>query len=124
MLVSVNFLGNPAAQKLMLEVFKTVSRQWRGIGIIEESGLQLRDRYTQFDAEKRFKLRVDKTQESSDCVSGLILQGLKKPDQCEAFGTKCTPDNPLGAPMVSSEGACAAYYRYRQRQGMPCLYSS
>jgi hydrogenase expression/formation protein HypD len=82
--------------------------------MIESSGLKLRDRYSKFDAEKRFNLKDHQTQESSDCISGLILQGIKKPTQCEAFGKKCTPENPLGAPMVSSEGACAAYYRYRQ----------
>jgi hydrogenase expression/formation protein HypD len=111
---SVSYAGNQTAQQLMIEVFETTSRQWRGIGMIESSGLKLRDRYSKFDAEKRFNLKDHQTQESSDCISGLILQGIKKPTQCEAFGKKCTPENPLGAPMVSSEGACAAYYRYRQ----------
>lgn len=111
---SVSYAGNQTAQQLMVEVFETTSRQWRGIGMIEESGLKLRDRYSKFDAEKRFNLKDHQTQESSDCICGLILQGIKKPTQCAAFGKKCTPENPLGAPMVSSEGACAAYYRYRQ----------
>ena len=111
---SVTYEGNQTSQQLIAEVFETTSRQWRGIGEIEESGLKLRDRYSQFDAEKRFDLQKHKIQESSDCISGLILQGIKKPSQCQAFGKKCTPENPLGAPMVSSEGACAAYYRYRQ----------
>ncbi|MEN9517551.1 MAG: hypothetical protein RLZZ381_139 [Cyanobacteriota bacterium] len=111
---SVSYAGNQTAQQLMAEVFETTSCQWRGIGLIEESGLKLRDRYRKFDAERRFDLRDHPTQESSDCISGQILQGIKKPTQCEAFGKKCTPENPLGAPMVSSEGACAAYYRYRQ----------
>lgn len=98
----------------MIEVFEGTSRQWRGIDEIEDSGLKLRDRYSQFDAEKRFQLKDHNANESSDCISGSILQGIKKPSQCQAFGKKCTPENPLGAPMVSSEGACAAYYRYRQ----------
>jgi hydrogenase expression/formation protein HypD len=105
----------------MIEVFETTSRQWRGIGMIESSGLKLRDRYSKFDAEKRFNLKAHQTQESSDCISGLILQGIKKPTQCKAFGKKCTPENPLGAPMVSSEGACAAYYRYRSQKGKNCI---
>jgi hydrogenase expression/formation protein HypD len=111
---SVSYEGNQRAKQLMAEVFETTSRQWRGIGEIEESGLKLRDCYSQFDAVKRFSFEEHKTLESSECISGLILQGIKKPSQCEAFGKKCTPENPLGAPMVSSEGACAAYYRYRQ----------
>ncbi|MEM7761501.1 MAG: hydrogenase formation protein HypD [Cyanobacteria bacterium P01_A01_bin.40] len=110
----VNFGGNRQAQQLMAEVFAKTSRQWRGIGEIEVSGLKLHDHYSQFDAEKRFQLTEQKTNEASECISGLILQGIKKPSQCKAFGKKCIPENPLGAPMVSSEGACAAYYRYRQ----------
>ena len=111
---SVSFAGNKTAQQLIAAVFETVPRQWRGIGTIDDSGLQLRAEYSQFDALNRFKLENHVSQESSDCISGLILQGIKKPHQCQAFGKSCTPENPLGAPMVSSEGACAAYYRYRQ----------
>jgi len=111
---AVSFVGNRTAQQLTAEVFEETRRQWRGLGNIEDSGLKLRDRYSQFDAEKRFQLKDHNICESSDCISGSILQGIKKPYQCQAFGKKCTPENPLGAPMVSSEGACAAYYRYRQ----------
>lgn len=105
--------GNDVAQTLMREVFTIVPRKWRGIGEIPKSGLGLRDRYTHFDAIKRFNLSTDTATESTECISGLILQGAKKPHECSAFGTRCTPEHPLGAPMVSSEGACAAYYRYR-----------
>lgn len=112
---SVSFEGNSTAQQLISTVFKTVPRQWRGIGNIDDSGLKLRDEYSQFDALNRFKLENHTTQKLSDCISGLILQGIKKPHQCKAFGKNCTPEHPLGAPMVSSEGACAAYYRYRSR---------
>ncbi len=111
---SVNFVGNRTAQQLILEIFETTSRQWRGIGEINNSGLKLKDEYTLFDASKRFKLKKYETKESSGCISGAILQGIKKPHQCPAFGKGCTPEHPLGAPMVSSEGACAAYYRYRE----------
>jgi len=111
---AVSFVGNQTAQQLTAEVFEETHRQWRGIGEIEDSGLKLCDRYRQFDAEQRFQLKEHNTCESSDCISGSILQGIKKPHQCQAFGKKCIPENPLGAPMVSSEGACAAYYRYRQ----------
>jgi hydrogenase expression/formation protein HypD len=111
---SVSLGGNKTAQKLVAEVFKTVPRQWRGIGIIPHSGLKLRQEYARFDALKQFKLEDRTKQESTDCISGLILQGIKKPHQCKAFGKNCTPEHPLGAPMVSAEGACAAYYRYRQ----------
>lgn len=111
---AVSFVGNRTAQQLTAEVFEETHRQWRGIGEIQDSGLKLRDRYSKFDAEQRFQLKDHNACESSDCISGSILQGIKKPNQCPAFGQKCTPENPLGAPMVSSEGACAAYYRYRQ----------
>ncbi|GAB4553772.1 MAG: hydrogenase formation protein HypD [Pleurocapsa sp.] len=112
---SVNLEGNQTAQELIAEVFTTIPRQWRGIGTISNSGLKLRPKYQQFDALERFKLHNITAQESPDCISGLILQGIKKPHQCPAFGQNCTPEHPLGAPMVSSEGACAAYYRYRQQ---------
>jgi hydrogenase expression/formation protein HypD len=116
--------GNDVAQTLMGEVFAIVPQQWRGIGEIPHSGLGLRDRYVNFDAIKRFNLSTHTATESTECISGLILQGVKKPHECSAFGTRCTPEHPLGTPMVSSEGACAAYYRYRQpryRQQPPMI---
>lgn len=105
--------GNAHAIALIREVFEVVPRKWRGIGEIPASGLGLRAAYAAFDAEKRFGVANYTAQESSECISGLILQGAKKPHECPAFGTRCTPEHPLGATMVSSEGACAAYYRYR-----------
>ncbi len=111
---SVSFEGNKIAQDLVNEVFTTAPCQWRGIGTINQSGLQLRPKYARFDAVSQLSLPNQSTFESPDCISGLILQGIKKPHQCPAFGNKCTDEHPLGAPMVSSEGACAAYYRYRQ----------
>lgn len=107
--------GNVAAQQLMREVFEVTSRKWRGIGEIADSGLALREKYRQYDAEQRFGLTKYQAEESSECVSGRILQGIKKPHDCPAFGTGCTPEHPLGATMVSSEGACAAYFHYRRR---------
>ncbi|MCT7985648.1 hydrogenase formation protein HypD [Laspinema sp. A4] len=112
---SVRKDGNQPAQNILKEVFEIVPRQWRGIGEIAQSGLNLQQKYAQFNAENRFDLTGIKSEESPDCMSGLILQGIKKPHDCEAFGKRCTPEHPLGAPMVSSEGACAAYYRYRQQ---------
>lgn len=110
----VTYQGNTAAQAILKQVYRTCDRNWRGIGLIPDSGWCLQDELAEFDAEKRFDVGSIKTQESDICISGLILQGLKKPPQCPAFGTLCTPQNPLGATMVSSEGACAAYYRYRR----------
>jgi hydrogenase expression/formation protein HypD len=106
--------GNRPAQTLIAKVFRVVHRRWRGIGEISQSGLALSERYAQFDAEVRFGVAGHTVEESSDCISGLVLQGLRKPLECPAFGTRCTPDHPLGATMVSAEGACAAYYRYRR----------
>jgi hydrogenase expression/formation protein HypD len=106
--------GNRPAQKIISEVFEVSPRTWRGLGPIPNSGLALREPYAAYDAEKRFTLTTREVHESSECISGLIMQGVRKPDQCPAFGTRCTPERPLGAPMVSSEGACAAYYRYRR----------
>ncbi|GAB4545710.1 MAG: hydrogenase formation protein HypD [Anaerolineae bacterium] len=105
--------GNLGAQRLMQEVFEIRGRKWRGIGEIPQSGYGLRAEYAQFDAEKRFEVASVTAEESAECISGLILQGAKKPNQCAAFGTRCTPEHPLGATMVSGEGACAAYYRYK-----------
>lgn len=104
--------GNRIAQKIIHDTFEPCDRQWRGIGMIPMSGWKLRPEYRDFDAEIKFNVQDIQTRESELCISGLILQGLKKPNQCPAFGRQCTPQNPLGATMVSSEGACAAYYRY------------
>ncbi|MFN7210015.1 MAG: hydrogenase formation protein HypD, partial [Aggregatilineales bacterium] len=106
-------VGNLRAIAKIRVVLVVVPLIWRGIGEIPASGLGLRDAYAAFDAEKRFGVADYTAQESGECISGLILQGAKKPYQCAAFGTRCTPEHPLGATMVSSEGACAAYYRYR-----------
>jgi len=111
---SVRREGNLPAQKLLREVFRVIPRKWRGIGEIQRSGLGLSDEYAAFDAEKRFGVADHRVEEPAECLSGLVLQGLKKPHECPAFGTRCTPEHPLGATMVSSEGACAAYYRYRR----------
>jgi hydrogenase expression/formation protein HypD len=108
--------GNAPAQALIKDVFEIVPRKWRGVGEIPQSGLGLREPYKRFDAERRFGVAHLTQDEPSVCISGLILQGLKKPHECPAFGTDCTPEHPLGATMVSSEGACAAYYRYRRVQ--------
>ena len=108
--------GNRPAQKTIAEVFEVGPRQWRGLGEIPESGFQLRGRFQKYDANLRFPFVGEPARESPECISGLILQGIKKPHECPAFAVKCTPENPLGAPMVSSEGACAAYYHYGRRQ--------
>jgi hydrogenase expression/formation protein HypD len=96
------------------EIFERIPRKWRGIGEIPASGLGLRERYAAFDAERRFQVSQITAEESHECIAGEVLQGHKRPHDCPAFGIHCTPDRPLGAPMVSSEGACAAYYRYRR----------
>ncbi|MBI3607156.1 MAG: hydrogenase formation protein HypD [Nitrospirae bacterium] len=105
--------GNASAQEMVREVFRVDRRMWRGIGEIPRSGLALRDEYAAFDALRRFDVGEAVTVEASECISGLVLRGVRKPNECPAFGGRCTPERPLGAPMVSSEGACAAYYRYR-----------
>jgi hydrogenase expression/formation protein HypD len=104
--------GNPFARKVIDEVYTVCDRKWRGIGTIPGSGLCIRDELAAFDAEKKFTVEGIQTEEPSVCIAGEILQGLKKPDECPAFGKECTPMNPLGATMVSSEGACAAYHKY------------
>jgi hydrogenase expression/formation protein HypD len=105
--------GNRPAQSLINQVFEPCDRAWRGIGVISQSGYRLRESYAHYDAELRFpEIQTIAPQESSVCISGLVLQGQKKPNECPAFGTQCTPQTPLGATMVSSEGACAAYYQY------------
>jgi hydrogenase expression/formation protein HypD len=107
--------GNPHARGLIRRVFCVVDRKWRGIGSIAHSGLGLTEEFAAFDAETRFDVAARSAEESPECISGLVLQGVKKPLECPAFGSRCSPEHPLGATMVSSEGACAAYYRYRRR---------
>ncbi len=110
---SVRREGNRAAQAVIERVFEVTDRAWRGIGVIPRSGYRLRAEFAEFDAELRFpQVQSIETRESPLCISGLVLQGIKRPDECPAFGKECTPQTPLGATMVSSEGACAAYYRY------------
>ena len=111
---AVTYEGNVRAQDMLRDVFTVTDRSWRGIGMIPASGWRLSDRYARFDAERRFDVSGIRTQESSLCRSGEVLQGLIKPNECEAFGVQCTPRSPFGAPMVSSEGACAAYYQFRR----------
>ena len=106
--------GNVPAQELIEKVFCVIPRKWRGIGEIPESGWGLTPEYQSFDAERRFDVVAESKEESSECISGLVLMGVKKPADCPAFGKVCTPEHPLGATMVSGEGACAAYYRYRR----------
>ena len=108
--------GNPTAVQLIREVFKIVPRKWRGVGKIAASGLGLRPPYADLDAETRFGVAGQVFEEASECISGLILQGRYKPTDCPAFGSRCVPEHPLGATMVSSEGACAAYYAYRRME--------
>ncbi len=104
--------GNIAARKLMSKVFEVCDRKWRGVGLIPNSGYKLRNEFRDYNAEHRFAIGSIDTMEPAICISGLILQGIKKPNDCPAFGTQCTPQSPLGATMVSAEGACAAYYNY------------
>ena len=113
---AVRRAGNPSAQAGVRAVFEVTRRTWRGIGEIPFSGLRLREGYSRFDAEKRFGLNLPLVEESKECIAGLVLQGLRRPNECPAFGTRCTPESPLGAPMVSSEGACAAYFQYGKRK--------
>ena len=110
----VTLEGNRPAQDLIKRVFESCDRKWRGIGMIPNSGWRLREAFAAFDAEQRFKVDEIVVEESPFCIAGEILQGLKKPVDCSAFGIQCTPETPLGATMVSSEGACAAYYQYRR----------
>ena len=104
--------GNVHAQRAIAEVFEVCDRPWRGIGVIPRSGLRLREAFAAHDAERRFEVAALEVVESDLCIAGEILRGRKKPRECEQFGTACTPEHPLGAPMVSAEGACAAYHRY------------
>jgi hydrogenase expression/formation protein HypD len=107
--------GNLAARAAVERVFEVTDRPWRGLGLIASSGLKLREAYAKYDAAGRFGAGFKPVEETTACISGLILQGLKKPHECPAFATQCTPEQPLGAPMVSSEGACAAYYHYGRK---------
>ena len=104
--------GNRLAQQTIQEVFEVSDRSWRGIGTIPQSGYEVKENYSTYNARKKFNLDLQSTKENPDCISGDIMKGLKKPFQCPMFGKKCNPEHPLGAPMVSSEGACAAYYHY------------
>ena len=114
---AVTDAGNTVAQQALEDVFVVTDRQWRGIGMIPQSGWTLSPRYAEFDAELKFGVGRLRVQESAECHSGEVLQGLIKPNQCPSFGTTCTPRTPLGATMVSSEGACAAYYQFRRLAG-------
>jgi len=107
--------GNPAARALVREAFMVVDRNWRGLGPIPGSGLGLRPELAEHDAPGKFGLPPAALGAPGECISGEIMRGVKKPFQCPAFGTRCTPESPLGAPMVSNEGACAAYYKYRRQ---------
>jgi hydrogenase expression/formation protein HypD len=109
--------GNPAAVELVERVFEVCDRKWRGVGEIPASGLRLREEFREHDAERVFDVEEISAHEPEVCMSGLILQGVKKPHDCPAFGSACTPQHPLGATMVSAEGACAAYYAYGRHHG-------
>ncbi len=104
--------GNPQAIEVIRQVFDTQDREWRGIGNIPLSGYEVHDELAEFDANRKFQVDIPKAEESDECIAGLVLKGIKKPFECPQFGKKCKPQNPLGAPMVSSEGACAAYYHF------------
>jgi hydrogenase expression/formation protein HypD len=111
---SVSYQGNLPAQQILKDVFEIADQKWRGIGMIPRSGLKLRPEYAAYDANEIFDLQLISADEPAECISAQVLQGLKKPTDCPAFAIRCTPENPLGAPMVSAEGACAAYYHYRR----------
>lgn len=113
---SVRRDGNRAARDMVAEVFEVTDRPWRGIGRISASGLRLREAYRRFDALERFPRSAAGAREAPECIAGLVLRGMKKPPECPAFAVRCTPEAPLGAPMVSSEGACAAYYLYGRKE--------
>jgi hydrogenase expression/formation protein HypD len=107
--------GNRAAQQMVARVFEVCDRAWRGIGVIPNSGYRLREEYGEHDAARIFDVGIIRAEEPAVCISGQVLSGLKKPHECPAFATNCTPQTPLGATMVSAEGACAAYYNYGRR---------
>lgn len=106
--------GNPEARKVIHQVFEVVDREWRGIGTIPKSGYAIREELQQYDAHLKFNVNIEEVPESTECIAGQVLKGIKKPHECPQFGKKCKPETPLGAPMVSSEGACAAYYHFHQ----------
>jgi hydrogenase expression/formation protein HypD len=106
--------GNPEARKIIEQVFEVSDREWRGIGNIPMSGYEVRPSLSAYDANKKFGVNIEKVSENAECIAGLVLKGIKKPHECPQFGKKCKPQSPLGAPMVSSEGACAAYYHFSQ----------
>jgi hydrogenase expression/formation protein HypD len=108
--------GNAAARRVIQKVFEVCDRKWRGVGAIPKSGYKLQYDFRDYDAERIFEVEEIDTQESALCISGLVLKGVKKPHECPAFGKECTPEHPLGATMVSSEGACAAYFAYRRHR--------
>jgi hydrogenase expression/formation protein HypD len=110
--------GNPSARQVLAQVFEVIDREWRGIGTIPRSGYRLREQFVSYDAQRKYEINFTEAPESAECIAGQILKGLKKPHDCAQFGRKCTPTNPLGAPMVSSEGACAAYYHFAQNDVM------
>ena len=116
---SVREEGTPRARILMEEVFEVSDRNWRGIGLLPSSGLSLSGEYASFDACRRFNLEEIHEKDDTPCIAGSILTGKKKPPECPSFGKECTPEHPRGAPMVSSEGACAAYYRYQHHKNTP-----
>jgi hydrogenase expression/formation protein HypD len=116
---SVRPAGNVAARQLITQVFRVTNRKWRGFGEIPQSGFGLSEQYRPYDAEEKFGVQAYSAEEDSECVSGDVLRGIRKPNECPAFGTRCTPEHPLGATMVSNEGACAAYYRYRRGRVAP-----
>lgn len=113
--------GNPFAQEMIFSVFEITHRSWRGIGKIPDSGYRLKEQFKMYDAEIKFNLSPVRVYESPLCIAGDILRGRKKPHECSAFGSQCTPEHPLGAPMVSSEGACAAYYNFKKKVDLPTL---
>jgi len=115
---SVTRLGNVPAQKMLEKVFEVADQKWRGMGLIPLSGLRLRPEFSEHDAERVFGMAEIHVEEPAECISALVLKGLKKPTDCSAFATRCMPESPLGAPMVSAEGACAAYYRYRRHKAL------
>jgi hydrogenase expression/formation protein HypD len=110
--------GNESARKVLEQVFEVIDREWRGIGTIPRSGYRLREQFRTYDAQSKYDITFAEAPESAECIAGQILKGLKKPHDCAQFGKKCTPTSPLGAPMVSTEGACAAYYHFAQHEEM------
>lgn len=115
---SVSRLGNVPAQEMLARVFEVADQKWRGIGSIPVSGLRLRPEFSEHDAEHLLAMDEIHAEEPTECISAQVLKGLKKPMDCPAFASRCTPENPMGAPMVSAEGACAAYYRYRRHKAL------